>query len=154
MYKPDTYNSKNNDPHRYDDMLDLPHHQSSVRPHMNGSDRAAQFSPFAALTGYDDEIRETARLTEDRIELDSNQKAELDQKFQLIQKKLSEGEHPSCSFTCFVPDLLKSGGSYITISGTVKKTDLYRKKIILYNENERSDGREVDMENILAMEIL
>lgn len=80
------------DPHRYDDMLDLPHHQSSTKPRMSVSNRAAQFSPFAALTGYDAEIRETARLTDEKIELADNEKDRLDEKLRIIAEHLDQ--HP------------------------------------------------------------
>ena len=76
------------DPHRYDDIIHLPHHQSQVHPHMSLSDRAAQFSPFAALTGYDDAVQETARLTESRIELDENSRVLLDERLRLLQINL------------------------------------------------------------------
>lgn len=121
------------DPHRYDDMLHLPHHQSSVRPHMSLSDRAAQFSPFAALVGYDDLVQESARLTSERIELDESSKAMLDSRLHLIREHLQE--HPVISLTYFVPDTLKDGGSYITTTGAVKKIDLYNRKIILCTDN-------------------
>lgn len=77
-------------PHRYDDMLDLPHHQSSTRPHMSISNRAAQFSPFAALTGYEDEIRETARLTDEKMELSDSEKERLDEKLRVLSGHLEQ----------------------------------------------------------------
>lgn len=137
------------DPHRYDDMLDLPHHQSATRPHMPETDRAAQFSPFAALTGYDDEIRETARLTDQRIELDENSKELLDEKLQYIIEHLQE--HPVVSFTYFVPDRLKGGGAYITTACAVKKVDFYQRKIILYAANERAEETEIPIDDIVAI---
>lgn len=123
------------DIHRYDDLLDLPHHQSSTRPHMSLYDRAAQFSPFAALTGYDDEVKETARLIDQKIELDENKKAILNEKLQFLEKNLKDlaDNPPVVSFTYFVPDILKDGGSYVTVSDVVKRIDHYERKIILQN---------------------
>lgn len=139
----------NHDPHRYDDMLDLPHHQSSTRPHMAVSDRAAQFSPFAALTGYDDTVKETARLTEDRIELDESSKAILDGRLHLLQAHLQE--RPTVSFTYFVPDPLKKGGSYVTTVGIVKKIDLYSQKILLFGDHDRTSGPAIPIEDVIAV---
>ena len=141
----------NKDPHRYDDMLHLPHHQSATRPHMALSDRAAQFSPFAALVGYDEAVKETARLTDERIELDESSKAMLDDRLQILREHLQE--RPVISFTHFIPDALKDGGSYITTTGIVKKIDLYSRKIILYADNGMlSDkGLTIDIDNIIAI---
>lgn len=105
------------DTSRYDDIINLPHHVSTQRPHMSMLNRAAQFSPFAALTGYEDSIRETARLTDARIELDECAKAALDAKLQVIQ---SNPQMP-VSITYFVPDARKSGGAYVTAKGCVRK---------------------------------
>lgn len=128
----------NKDPHRYDDMLDLPHHQSSTRPHMSMSSRAAQFSPFAALTGYDDEVRETTRLTDEKIELSDNEKERLDRKLRFLSDHLDE--RPTVSITYFVPDERKVGGAYTTDTGVVKKVDTVEQKVIFYAENKISDG--------------
>lgn len=126
------------DPHRYDDMLDLPHHQSSTRPHMSMASRAAQFSPFVALTGYDDEVRETARLTDEKIELSDNEKERLDQKLRFLSDHLDE--RPTVSITYFVPDAKKAGGAYTTDTGVVKRIDAVEQKVIFYAENKISDG--------------
>ncbi len=138
---------RNNDPHRYDDLLDLPHHQSAVRPPMSLLIRAAQFSPFAALTGFDDDIRETGRLTEQKIQLDENSRELLDQKLRYIAEHLNK--HCSITFTYFVPDTLKEGGSYHNVTGAVKKIDMYERKIILYASNQISAGAELMIEDIL-----
>ncbi|MCI6886564.1 MAG: YolD-like family protein [Lachnospiraceae bacterium] len=135
------------DPHRYDDMLDLPHHQSATRPHMSLYDRAAQFSPFAALTGYDDEVKETARLTDRKIELDENSKAGLDEKLQFLTARLDS--RPVISFTYFVPDALKAGGSYVTTTGTVKKIDPYQRMVVLYGANKSSDSTVIPLDDIV-----
>lgn len=115
----------------YEDILYLPHHTSPSRPHMPMSDRAAQFSPFAALTGYEAAVKEAARLTEQRIELDENEKAVLDAKLSLLQKNLSLS--PEVTFTCFQPDKQKNGGTYRSVTGKVQKIDTSNKCLILEN---------------------
>ena len=134
----------NNDEHRYDDIIDLPHHVSTKHPHMAPIDRAAQFSPFAALTGHEAAIKETARLTEERVQLDENSKELLDVRLQVLREHLTE--RPDVTFTFFEPDEKKSGGSYVTITGKVKKIDAYEAKIILEN------GTRVSIDDIVAIE--
>ena len=129
--------------HKYDDMIDMPHHVSSKHPHMSLLDRAAQFSPFAALTGHDAAIKETARLTEERIELDENSKEELSLRLQFIREHLTE--HPKVTFTYFKPDEKKAGGSYVTVTGKVKKIDMYEHRIAL------EDGTAIWMEDLVAV---
>ena len=138
------------DPHRYDDIIHLPHHQSQVHPRMSLSDRAAQFSPFAALTGYDDAVQETARLTESRIELDENARVLLDERLRLLQINLKE--HPFVTFTYFIPDSRKEGGSYFLAAGVIKKLDLLHRTITLYADNGISDGTEIPIDEITAIE--
>ena len=115
--------------HRYDDIINLPHHVSAKRPRMSPQERAAQFSPFAALTGYSGEIEETARLTERRAEPDEDIKAELNAKLQSIAVRLSE--KPIVSITYFRPDNRKSGGAYQSAAGAVKKIDMYGRAVIM-----------------------
>ena len=103
----------------YDDIIHLPHHVSRIHPQMSMEDRAAQFSPFAALTGYDAAIAETARLTDQRVELDEYERQALNEKLQFISEHLKD--HPKISITYFVPDERKNGGSYQTITGSVKR---------------------------------
>ena len=129
---------------KYDKIINLPHHVSSTRPHMSMIDRAAQFSPFAALTGYDAAVKETARLTEQQIELDEYEKAALDQRILLLQERLKE--LPEVTITYFVPDERKDGGKYVSITGAVKKIDTYEKQIVLV------DKSKIPMESILNME--
>ena len=105
----------------YEDIIHLPHHQSKVHPRMPVSARAAQFAPFAALTGYEDAVEETARLTEERIELTEEAKAMIDQKLQYLRDHLDE--HPEVTLTYFVPDSRKAGGAYVTVRGVLKATD-------------------------------
>lgn len=128
----------------YEDIIHLPHHVSSKRPPMPMSDRAAQFSPFAALTGYDDAIRETGRLTEQKIQLDEEALAILDEKFHALQEHLDE--HPEIKFTYFEPDERKAGGTYQTVSGAVKKIQEYERQLIL------EDGSVILVDDILEME--
>lgn len=116
----------------YDDMINLPHHTSTSRPRMSAHDRAAQFSPFAALTGYDSAITETARLTDTRIELDENSKADLNERLCVIQEKLDE--QIVVSITYFQTDNKKSGGAYITATECVKKIDAYQRTVVMQND--------------------
>ena len=135
------------DEHRYDDMLDMPHHVSSTRPRMPVIDRAAQFSPFAALTGYDSAIEETGRLTEQRMDLDESRIEMLDEKLQMIQRMIKENErHPAIRLTYFRPDERKAGGSYCTFDCTVKKIDV-EKGVIRLN-----DHREIPINQIYEIE--
>ena len=109
----------------YKDIINLPHHVSSKRPQMPMLDRAAQFSPFAALTGYDDAIHETGRLTDEKIDLSEEEKEALDRKQQILMERL--GDHPALTVTYFVPDAKKSGGAYVTKSGNLKKIDEFER---------------------------
>lgn len=113
----------------YDDIINLPHHVSDKRPQMSMQDRAAQFSPFAALTGYDSAIHETARLTDSKLELTEETMALLNMKLQAVKDSITE--QPEILFTYFKPDEKKSGGTYVTVSGTVKKMDDYERLIVL-----------------------
>lgn len=112
---------------KYEDIIDLPHYVSKTRPQMKIIDRAAQFSPFAALTGYDAAIKETGRLTDPFIELDENRKADLDHKLQFILEHIKE--QPEVTITYFQPDEKKNGGKYITITESIKKIDEYEQCI-------------------------
>lgn len=133
-----------NKSNKYNNIINLPHHVSSTHPHMSMIDRAAQFSPFAALTGYDAAVKETARLTEQQIELDEYEKSALDQRILLLQDHLKE--LPEVIITYFEPDERKSGGKYISKTGAVKKIDAYEKQIVL------ADRRKISIENILSIE--
>jgi hypothetical protein len=128
----------------YEDILNLPHHVSKTRPQMSMLDRAAQFSPFAALTGYDDAIKETGRLTDEKIEMDEDRKAALDMK----QANLIEmiDEQPEISITYFLPDTKKSGGAYVTVTGNLKRFDEYERLLIL------TDGKKIPMDDIADIE--
>lgn len=113
----------------YKDIINLPHHISTSRPHMSVYDRAAQFSPFAALTGYDAAITETARLTDKRIELDEDSKADLNERLCMIQDRIDE--KPKVSMVYFLADKRKSGGAYVTVTGWVKKIDKYKRTVVM-----------------------
>lgn len=132
------------DEHKYDDIIHLPHPVSARHPQMSLLDRAAQFAPFAALTGHEAAIKETARLTEERVELDENAKEMLDERLQMIRENLSG--KPEVTFTYFKPDEKKNGGAYLTVTGRVKKIDGYEHQILL------EDGTVLDMEELVGIE--
>ena len=129
----------------YDDIINLPHHVSKKRPQMSMADRAAQFSPFAALTGHDEAIRETARLTDDRIDLDEGELEILNMRFQLLFDNLDSS--PEVTFTWFKPDARKAGGSYETTHGTVKKIDHQNRLIIM------QDQTVIPMDDVVRIEL-
>ncbi|MDE7036776.1 MAG: hypothetical protein K2O98_02200 [Lachnospiraceae bacterium] len=131
--------------HRYDDIIMLLHHVSKTHPPMPAADRAAQFAPFAALTGHYDAVKEAARLTEERVELDESCKAVLDGKLQDIRRRL--GEEPAVTVTYFVPDERKSGGSYETAAGCVRKIDEYERVLVL------TDGTRIPVSELLEIEL-
>ena len=132
------------DAHKYDDIIRLPHHVSARHPQMSIHDRAAQFSPFAALTGHDAAIREAERLTEEWVELDEDSKEQLDERLQMIREHLAE--RPEITFTFFQPDERKQGGAYRTITGKVKKIDEYEHRILL------EDGTALMVEHLVSIE--
>ena len=105
----------------YEDIIDLPHHVSERRPRMSMMNRAAQFSPFAALTGYDSAIKETARLTDKKIELTEEMQAQLSERINLLRDELHKS--PTVEITYFVPDDYKEGGSYHTLQGQIIRID-------------------------------
>lgn len=117
---------------QYDDIIHLPHHTSPKRSRMSAADRAAQFSPFAALTGYDAAVKETARLTQRRIELDEYEKAALDGRFQILEKHLKE--YPEVTITYFQPDERKEGGIYRSVTGRVRKIDRIQRKVTMEDD--------------------
>lgn len=129
---------------KYDDIIDLPHHRSDKYPHMSNYDRAAQFSPFAALTGYDDAIEETARVTDVKVELSEDTIAKLDAELAHIAARLPE--KPQVTVTYFKADEKKAGGRYLVYTGAVKKIDAVNRTIIFYG------GREFAFNNILWLD--
>lgn len=128
----------------YEDIIHLPHHVSKKHPRMPAIDRAAQFSPFAALTGYDDAVEETARLTEERIELDDYQKDVLGHRLQMLADQL--GEHPDIAITYFQPDERKTGGAYVTSVGMVKKVDEFSRVVVM------TDGTRIPFDETIRIE--
>ena len=129
---------------KYDEIMGLPHHVSKTRPQMPMSDRAAQFAPFAALTGYDAAIKETGRLTDERIELDVEALSALDMKYQLLMEALDEA--PEVTITYFQPDERKAGGKYVSAVGTVKKIDDFERRITM------RDGTRIPTDDVLSID--
>ena len=132
--------------HRYDDIIHLSRPVSKKRSPMSNFDRAAQFSPFAALTGYDAVIAETGRLTDTQIELDEGGKALLDEKLQTIREHLAQ--QPKVKLTVFCPDSRKSGGAYETVTGNVKKIDPVARILVL------TGGEVIPVDRIYGIECL
>jgi hypothetical protein len=125
-------NGGSDDDHKYDDIINLPHHRSRKHPPMPLADRAAQFSPFAALTGHGDAVKETARLTETRIELDEEAKASLNARLLFLENNLKE--QPEVTITVFVPDERRAGGAYMTRAGVVKRIDEYEQMVVMVDD--------------------
>lgn len=128
------------DTSRYEEIMNLPHHVSEKHPQMPVEDRAAQFTPFSALTGYGEAIKETARLTEKKKMPDEDHLEILDRTLNELRNRIKQ--QPYISVTCFQADERKSGGSYITIAGNLKKISEYRRTMTL------TDGTEICFENI------
>ena len=128
----------------YEDIINLPYHVSATKPQMSMIDRAAQFSPFAALTGYDAAIKETGRLTDEKIEMDEEALNILNMKFQVLVDSMDD--EPEVTFTYFKPDERKAGGAYLEVTGTVKKVDDFERRIVMQN------GTKMPMDDILNIE--
>ena len=130
---------------KYSDIIDHPHYQSKTRPHMSMQQRAAQFMPFAALSGFDDAVKETFRITDQRVELDEDELALLNDKLQYLY--VTKSSHPQVSITYFVNDIAKEGGSYETITGTVKNIDSVFYAVVM------DDGMIIPIKDIFAIEL-
>lgn len=130
----------------YEDIICLPRHISPKHPQMSLWNRAAQFSPFAALTGHGAAIRETARLTDTFMELNEDQKEYLDEQLRLVRANLSR--NPEIKITYFQPDPLKNGGAYATIQGKVKRIDAYSHQILFL------DGTAVPISSVFSLDIM
>ena len=128
---------------KYDDIIDLPHPEPQTHPRMPMRDRAAQFAPYAALTGYDAVIRETGRLTDAQIEPDEEALTALNMKLRLLMDAL--GDAPEITLLVFRPDARKAGGAYLTVTGRVRKVDEYARLMTL------QDGTKIPMDDILDM---
>lgn len=129
---------------QYEDIINLPHHVSPTRPQMPMSDRAAQFAPFAALTGYDAAIKETGRLTDEKIELDEEALTALDMKYQFLMDALNDA--PEVTITYFQPDERKAGGKYVSAVGVVRKVDDFERRITM------QDGAKIPMDDVLSID--
>ena len=159
----------------YDDIIHLPHPTSKVHPRMSRADRAAQFSPFAALTGHRTAIAETARLTDQRMDLDEDTRAELDRRQAVLltepQIELDEdameeldwkqsllldhiGERPEVTVTWFQPDGRKEGGNYITAVGRLEKLDVLGRRMILANGTKIALDKIIDIQCALFYGLL
>ena len=138
------FNNDPNDPHRYDDLLDLPHPTSPTHPRMSRHDRAAQFAPFAALTGYGEAIEEVRRLTDERIELGESDRAALNARMAALRERLKS--QPVVTITRFIPDRRKAGGRYEPIAGVVRR--LLPEAFELHME----DGTVIDLDNIISLD--
>lgn len=129
---------------KYDDIISLPHHTSTKRAHLSTAQRSAQFASFAALKGFEDEIAETARVTEERVVLDENEIEALNDALQYISYNLNE--IAEASITYFVPDKLKSGGAYVTKVGKINKIDFITRVLTL-------DTHQILINDIFKIEI-
>ena len=116
----------------YDDIIRLPHHVSQNHPQMSMHDRAAQFAPFAALTGYESAVGETARLTSERRELDPQEAAELNRRLASLIARLPE--RPEVTIEYFVPDDRKAGGAYVTMTGVVRHVTVEKRTLVMEDE--------------------
>jgi len=128
----------------YDDIINLPCPTSKRHPRMTMIDRAAQFAPFAALTGYDDAITETGRLTGTKLDLSEETKEGIDLKINFLIDNIEE--NPEITVTYFVPDKRKSGGEYLTVTGKLKKIDGYEQTLLMM------DGLKISIFEILSIE--
>lgn len=128
----------------YEDIVNLPPHISKKHPQPTMLERAARFAPFAAITGYEEMVLEEARVTEERIELDEGTLAMLNEKLNIIHDSLDS--EPVIQITYFEPDKKKSGGAYISVTGTVKRIDEYERLVIM------SDGKKIRIDEIFGLE--
>lgn len=130
---------------KYDDILNMSHHVSSIRPHMSMHDRAAKFSPFAALTGYDDTVRETSRLTDEKQELTADKITDLNQKIAFLKEHAEE--RPEITVEYFIPDEKKAGGKYVTLSGNFRRIDKYNHNMVF------TSGEEIPLNDIFEIDV-
>ncbi len=130
---------------RYDDIINLPHHISKKHAHMSMADRAAQFSPFMALVGFDGEVSEMQRLTDKKTELSESEKEVINEKLMLLAENIRE--KPYAAITYFVPDGKKAGGAYVTAEGRIKRVNEYEKSVTM------ADRRVIIMEDIADIKL-
>lgn len=129
---------------KYNDIINLPHHKSKTRKQMSMIDRAAQFSPFAALTGHEDAINETGRIVYEKTDLDENAKSVLNEKLQMISDFINDS--PVITVTYYKPDIRKKGGAYVSYTGNVIKIDINRRVLVF------SDMSEIIIDDISEIE--
>lgn len=132
--------------HDYDDIIDLPHHVSRTRQPMSRISRAAQFAPFAALTGFEDCTDEAARLTSCKPELTEAMQNDLNDKMRILNERISE--NPCITVTYFIPDTLKEGGLLAVYSGSVRRIDEFTRHIIF------TDRTELELDNIISIDLM
>jgi len=130
---------------QYDDIINMPHHVSKTRAQMPRKNRAAQFAPFAALTGYEDAIDESARRTDSKAELSEDEADELNKNIKLLSARIAS--EPYCEITYFVPDKHKSGGKYITVSGNVRFIEEATRQIVF------CDGMRIPLKDIIKISL-
>ena len=128
----------------YEDIVNLPPHISKKHPQPSMMDRAARFAPFAAITGYEEMVLEEARVTEEQIHLDEDAVALICEKINMIQEFIDE--EPEVKITYFEPDKKKTGGTYITITGTPKRVDEYEQLLIM------NDGKKIKLDSIYRLD--
>ena len=128
----------------YDDIIHLPHHVSRNHPQMPMLDRAAQFAPFAALTGYEAAVGETARQTAERRELDPQEAEELNRRLAELIARLPE--RPEVTIEYFVPDERKAGGAYVTVTGRVRHISIAERVLVM------EDGTVISMEDVASID--
>ena len=129
----------------YDDIIDMSHHVSATHPQMSMQNRTAQFSPFAALTGHGDTVKETARLTDEKLELTEDEISDLNQKLNFLTEHAED--RPEIMVEYFVPDERKSGGAYITVTGNFRRIDEYSQSIIM------TRGEEIPIRDIYIIQL-
>ena len=136
---------------RYNDIINLPHHVSPTRMPMPPENRAAQFSPFAALTGFEEQILETSRFTDHLMELSEDEKTLLDNTLREIEAHMVE--QPDVCVTYFEPDSKKSGGQYVTFTGTLKKIDSYERRLVFF-EGSGTTAKSISIDYISSIQLL
>ena len=130
---------------KYNDIIDLPYQKSDKYAHMSISDRAAQFAPFSALTGYSETVDEVERLTSEKIELDQYEIEKINRYLQYAAERIDE--MPFATVTYFVPDKKKCGGAYLTVKEPIKNIDEYEKKVVM------ASGRTIPMLDIFSIKL-
>ena len=150
-----TQGIKSNEPDArtvYADIIGLPHHQSSAHPHMSLYDRAAQFSSYKALRGYEDMVAEEARLTSSKPELEEYELELLNKKLNLIADIINGGTRPTVTISYYLPDERKSGGAIVDITDTIKRIDTVSGQVILMSTRESGINEVIEIKSILSIQ--